>query len=119
VTLDEARKSIGRTVVYTPPAGDPETGVITSTSTTMVFVRYGGDNHAKATNPADLTLLDEHVRASQKPAESHAVPTGFPPGCDAHLFGGAASVVDGHCRCVVCPRCGHHTGNAHQGHYWA
>jgi hypothetical protein len=23
------------------------------------------------------------------------------------------------CRCVVCPRCGHHTGNAHQGHYWS
>ena len=22
------------------------------------------------------------------------------------------------CRCVVCPRCGQHTGNAHQGHYW-
>jgi hypothetical protein len=22
------------------------------------------------------------------------------------------------CRCVVCPRCGHHTGNSHQGHYW-
>lgn len=23
------------------------------------------------------------------------------------------------CRCTVCPRCGHHTGNSHQGHYWA
>lgn len=23
------------------------------------------------------------------------------------------------CRCVVCPRCGHHTGNSHQGHSWA
>lgn len=23
------------------------------------------------------------------------------------------------CRCIVCPRCGHHTGNSHQGHYWA
>ena len=23
------------------------------------------------------------------------------------------------CRCVVCPRCHHHTGNSHQGHYWA
>lgn len=23
------------------------------------------------------------------------------------------------CRCVVCGRCGKHTGNSHQGHYWA
>jgi hypothetical protein len=22
------------------------------------------------------------------------------------------------CRCVVCPRCGHHAGNSHQGHHW-
>jgi hypothetical protein len=39
--------------------------------------------------------------------------------CDAY----AASVLqmpDGTivCRCVVCPRCGHHTGNSHQGHNW-
>lgn len=24
-----------------------------------------------------------------------------------------------HCRCVICARCGKHTGNAHQGHYWS
>jgi hypothetical protein len=40
--------------------------------------------------------------------------------CDA---GGLASTyqdADGAtvCRCVVCPRCGHHTGNSHQGHNW-
>lgn len=23
------------------------------------------------------------------------------------------------CRCIVCGRCGHHTGNSNQGHYWA
>lgn len=22
------------------------------------------------------------------------------------------------CRCLVCGRCGHHTGNTSQGHYW-
>lgn len=43
-----------------------------------------------------------------------------PPGCDAAEFGGAASFSpDGSCRCLVCARCGHHTGNSHQGHYWA
>jgi hypothetical protein len=41
-----------------------------------------------------------------------------PPGCDAALFGAAPSVLDGKCRCLVCARCGHHTGNSHQGHYW-
>lgn len=23
------------------------------------------------------------------------------------------------CRCLICARCGHHTGNSHQGHYWS
>ena len=23
------------------------------------------------------------------------------------------------CRCMVCGRCGRHTGNSNQGHYWA
>jgi hypothetical protein len=48
--------------------------------------------------------------------------TGFgvaPPDCDAELFGNAPTVLDGRCRCLVCGRCGHHTGNTHQGHYWA
>lgn len=22
------------------------------------------------------------------------------------------------CRCLICARCGHHTGNATQGHHW-
>src|SRR6266436_942421 len=22
------------------------------------------------------------------------------------------------CRCIVCSRCNHHTGNSNQGHYW-
>ncbi len=47
------------------------------------------------------------------------------PACDAP---GAPSVyvrevVDGvpvyECRCMVCSRCKHHTGNSTQGHYWA
>jgi len=29
------------------------------------------------------------------------------------------SMVDGHCRCIVCSRCKHHTGNSSQGHYWS
>jgi hypothetical protein len=40
--------------------------------------------------------------------------------CDAP-DGGSYMMLDGsiRCRCVVCPRCHHHTGNSHQGHYWA
>ena len=39
--------------------------------------------------------------------------------CDAEAAG-RYHMPDGTtaCRCVVCPRCGHHTGNSHQGHYW-
>lgn len=44
------------------------------------------------------------------------------PGCDAPA--GQASIYFGYdgtliCRCMVCDRCGRHTGNSHQGHYWA
>lgn len=43
--------------------------------------------------------------------------------CDAAEFGAAATLLvigdpGSGCRCIVCGRCGHHTGNAHQGHYW-
>ena len=33
--------------------------------------------------------------------------------CDAPA--GTAGYAGGHCRCVICACCGHHTGNAHQG----
>lgn len=29
-----------------------------------------------------------------------------------------ASFIGDRCRCIVCSRCGRHTGNAHQGHLW-
>ncbi len=43
------------------------------------------------------------------------------PGCDAPppgpvYMGPNDTFV---CRCVVCARCKHHTGNSNQGHYWA
>ena len=41
------------------------------------------------------------------------------PDCDAPI---PSVYSDGHggyiCRCVICGRCGHHTGNSNQGHYW-
>ena len=39
--------------------------------------------------------------------------------CDAP-DGGEYMFPDGtiRCRCIVCPRCHHHTGNSNQGHYW-
>lgn len=41
---------------------------------------------------------------------------GNPPGCDSPT---PASRIGDVCRCLVCSRCGHHTGNATQGHYWS
>lgn len=40
--------------------------------------------------------------------------------CDAAEWGGHPTWDGrtGRCTCTVCPRCGHHTGNGHQGHYW-
>lgn len=39
-----------------------------------------------------------------------------PADCDAS---NPPSYVDGRCRCIVCARCGHHTGNSTQGHFRA
>jgi hypothetical protein len=41
--------------------------------------------------------------------------------CDAPSGGSVYLASDGktYCRCVVCSRCGHHTGNSHQGHAWS
>lgn len=40
-------------------------------------------------------------------------------GCDADnpsvYYDNEAGYI---CRCVVCARCGHHTGNSNQGHFW-
>lgn len=40
-----------------------------------------------------------------------------PEGCD-YEGSFSVSVVEGRCRCLVCGRCGRHTGNSTQGHYW-
>ena len=44
-------------------------------------------------------------------------PSDTPPvgPCD---YPGTPSMLNGRCRCLVCGRCGHHTGNSSQGHYW-
>lgn len=39
--------------------------------------------------------------------------------CDAPADTFPSRAPDGSCRCVVCGRCDHHTGNSNQGHYWA
>lgn len=59
MTLDEARQHIGHGVVYCPAhaADAPEQGIITSVGVKAVFVRYGSDDHSKATRAGDLTLL--------------------------------------------------------------
>jgi hypothetical protein len=40
--------------------------------------------------------------------------------CDAPRGASYLNVLTGEsfCRCIVCSRCGHHTGNSNQGHYW-
>jgi hypothetical protein len=45
------------TVAYRPSCGHTEEGVITRVSGTWVFVRYGSQPGAIATDPADLELL--------------------------------------------------------------
>jgi hypothetical protein len=57
MTLDEARANVGKPVTYRPKCRTcpTEDGVISSVGRTLVFVVYEGDQHAKGTDPADLT----------------------------------------------------------------
>lgn len=58
MTLEEAADRIGRPVTYTPHDGPDraEQGVITAVTERYVFVRYGGDQHSKATAADRLQL---------------------------------------------------------------
>jgi hypothetical protein len=56
MTLEEAAANIGNTVIYRPTPNQVEQGVITATTHRYVFVRYGTDQHAKATAAAYLEL---------------------------------------------------------------
>jgi hypothetical protein len=59
LTIDQARASIGRSVLWRPPGGaaaSTEEGVITSVTDRRVFVRFTS-LVSYAISPADLTLL--------------------------------------------------------------
>jgi hypothetical protein len=56
LTLDKARWSIGRIVVYSVTYAKPKFGVITSVSEDMIFVRFDKDMYAKGCRPGDLIL---------------------------------------------------------------
>jgi hypothetical protein len=64
MTLTEAREHVGDGVIYRPPFGTPEPGVISSVGTKYVFVRYGSDQFGKSTDPAALTLATPEVLPS-------------------------------------------------------
>ena len=57
MTLNEAAAAIGAGVVYRPVHGAAEDGVIVRTNERWVFVRYGVQDGAKATDAGDLQLL--------------------------------------------------------------
>lgn len=58
MTLEEAAALLGQSVTYTPyDAPDrTETGVITAVTSRYVFVRYGTDQHSKATAAHQLRV---------------------------------------------------------------
>lgn len=54
--IDEARKAVGKRVVYTANHGAQEFGEVTSIREPWVFVKYDGDQSSKATHPRMLEL---------------------------------------------------------------
>lgn len=57
LSLSHALAHIGSGVVYDPGHGSREDGVIVDVRDRWVLVRYRGDEHAKATDATNLTLL--------------------------------------------------------------
>lgn len=63
--IEPTSKDVGRKVVYTGnryPGGKLEEGVITGINSVAVFVRYGSEYTAKATDRADLEWTKETRR---------------------------------------------------------
>lgn len=48
---------LNRKVVYTDGTGKKEEGIITSSNSKFVFVRYGNDVNSKATRPEDIDYI--------------------------------------------------------------
>ncbi len=46
---------VGRGVIYTPSAGKPERGVLSSWNDKYIFARFTSGSTAAACDPADLT----------------------------------------------------------------
>jgi hypothetical protein len=57
LTLDECRRAIGRKVAYRAHGLPPEEGEIVRVTDSYVFVHYGTDAQAKATQPEDLEAV--------------------------------------------------------------
>jgi hypothetical protein len=53
MTLDEARRWLGHVVIYRPDR-ENERGIVTAVTDDFVFVKYGQDQHSKATRAEDL-----------------------------------------------------------------
>jgi hypothetical protein len=62
MTLDEARQHVRSRVSYRVAGQLAEDGHIESVGSRVVFVLYDGDRFAKATDPADLTLVTDGAR---------------------------------------------------------
>jgi hypothetical protein len=104
--IEPTDADIGRTVLYTGNrfvGGKTERGVITGFNHWTVFVRYGSDAHAKATNREDLewenmrkpgqfrdftaieTLAAGETEAMQRMLEAAVFMEGFARGADARF----------------------------------
>lgn len=64
MSIRATAKDVGRAVVYRPSHGEPERGVITSVGRAHVFVRYGTDQHSKATRPDQLEWANSDKRGA-------------------------------------------------------
>lgn len=60
--------------------------------------------------------VTERLRAALAEETAVSDPEANSRDCDARQWGEAPGFVDGHCRCGVCPRCGHHSTSSWYTH---
>lgn len=103
-----------RVAVTLWPGSGPRDSVAALRSRGMDIIRVYAASSVIVVGDIDRSAID---RIRSAPGVARVDNEGnFVTQCD---HPSATILPDGTCTCLVCARCGQHTGNSNQGHYWS